>query len=92
VGIWRTSRSTSLRGHVAARERRLAPEPGPSPDVERSHADGLGGVPALTPLRRGKGSPDLEAIPALDHATTLPSVSVIVTVVLLKDAWMCASP
>ena len=30
--------------------------------------------------------------PALDHATTLPSVSVIVTVVLLNDAWMCASP
>ena len=30
--------------------------------------------------------------PALDHATTFPSGSVIVTVVLLKDAWMCASP
>ena len=30
--------------------------------------------------------------PALDQATTLPSVSVIVTVVLLNDAWMCASP
>jgi hypothetical protein len=29
--------------------------------------------------------------PALDQATTLPSVSVIVTVVLLNDAWMCAS-
>src|SRR4029079_7258217 len=29
--------------------------------------------------------------PALDHATTFPSPSVIVTVVLLKDAWMCAS-
>src|SRR5215468_8239391 len=30
--------------------------------------------------------------PALDHATTLPSVSVIVTVVLLNEAWICASP
>ena len=30
--------------------------------------------------------------PALDHATTLPSVSVIVTVVLLNEAWMCARP
>src|SRR5262245_30660740 len=30
--------------------------------------------------------------PALDQATTLPSVSVIVTTVLLNDAWMCASP
>src|SRR5437764_2816679 len=29
---------------------------------------------------------------ALDHATTLPSVSVIVPVVLLNEAWMCASP
>src|SRR5947208_175373 len=30
--------------------------------------------------------------PALDHATTFPSVSVIVTTVLLNDAWMCARP
>jgi len=42
------------------------------------------GVPLRDPL---KPMP-----PALDHATTLPSVSVIVTVVLLNDAWMCASP
>ena len=30
--------------------------------------------------------------PALDQAITLPSVSVIVTIVLLNDAWMCAKP
>src|SRR5262249_50545388 len=30
--------------------------------------------------------------PALDQATTFPSVSVIVTTVLLNDAWMCARP
>src|ERR1700676_2009104 len=42
------------------------------------------GVPLRDPL---KPMP-----PALDHATTLPSVSVIVTVVLLNDAWMCARP
>src|SRR5215510_13309116 len=42
------------------------------------------GVPLRDPL---KPMP-----PALDHATTLPSVSVIVTTVLLNDAWMCASP
>jgi hypothetical protein len=28
--------------------------------------------------------------PALDHATTAPSASVIVMMVLLNDAWMCA--
>ena len=30
--------------------------------------------------------------PALDHATTLPSVSAIVMSVLLNDAWMCTMP
>src|SRR4030095_778726 len=42
------------------------------------------GVPFRDPL---KPMP-----PALDQATTLPSVSVIVTTVLLNDAWMCANP
>ena len=42
------------------------------------------GVPLREPL---KPMP-----PALDHATTLPSVSVMVTVVLLNEAWMCARP
>ena len=40
------------------------------------------GVPLRDPL---KPMP-----PALDHAITLPSVSVIVTIVLLNEAWMCA--
>jgi hypothetical protein len=30
--------------------------------------------------------------PALDHESTLPDVSVIVTIVLLNDAWMWATP
>src|SRR4029079_7626341 len=42
------------------------------------------GVPLRDPL---KPMP-----PALDHATTFPSVSVIVTVVLLNEAWMWARP
>src|SRR5437016_12887980 len=42
------------------------------------------GVPLRDPL---KPMP-----PALDHATTLPSVSVIVTTVLLNEAWTCARP
>ena len=40
------------------------------------------GVPLREPL---KPTP-----PALDHAITFPSVSVIVIIVLLNDAWMCA--
>src|SRR5438128_1595775 len=42
------------------------------------------GVPLRDPLK--------PIPPALDHATTLPSVSVMVTTVLLNDAWMWASP
>src|SRR6476469_7287275 len=42
------------------------------------------GVPLRDPL---KPMP-----PALDQATTFPSVSVIVTTVLLKEACTCASP
>src|SRR4029079_1306020 len=42
------------------------------------------GVPLRDPLK--------PIPPALDQATTFPSVSVIVTVVLLNDAWMCARP
>ena len=40
------------------------------------------GVPLREPLK--------PIPPALDHATTAPSASVIVTIVLLNDAWMCA--
>src|SRR5215467_4278750 len=42
------------------------------------------GVPLRDPLK--------PIPPALDHATTFPSGSVMVTIVLLKDAWMCANP
>src|SRR4029450_5322106 len=42
------------------------------------------GVPFLDPL---KPMP-----PALDHAITCPSASVMVTMVLLNDAWMWAKP
>src|SRR5688572_28792544 len=42
------------------------------------------GVPLRDPL---KPMP-----PALDQATTLPSGSVMVMIVLLKEAWMCANP
>ena len=42
------------------------------------------GVPLRDPL---KPMP-----PALDHAITAPSGSVMVIVVLLNEAWMCAYP
>src|SRR5262245_5888928 len=42
------------------------------------------GVPLRDPLK--------PSVPALDQVTTLPSRSVMVTCVLLKDAWMCAMP
>ena len=42
------------------------------------------GVPLREPLK--------PIPPALDQATTAPSGSVIVMMVLLKEAWMCANP
>src|SRR3954467_5498935 len=42
------------------------------------------GVPLREPLK--------PSVPALDHVTTCPSPSVMVTCVLLKEAWMCAMP
>jgi hypothetical protein len=42
------------------------------------------GVPLREPLKPTE--------PALDHATTAPCGSVIATIVLLKVAWICATP
>src|SRR5258708_12905586 len=42
------------------------------------------GVPLREPLKPTE--------PALDHAITVPCWSVIVTIVLLNVAWMCATP
>src|SRR6266545_8226993 len=74
------------------------PEPGP---FTRTSSDRMPTVFAALPAFSAacvaaNGVPLREPLkpmpPALDHATTLPSVSVIVTVVLLNDAWMCARP
>src|SRR6266849_5514025 len=74
------------------------PEPGPLTRTSSERMPtALAALPALSaacvaangvPLR----DPLNPIPPALDQATTLPSVSVIVTTVLLNDAWMCASP
>src|SRR5438874_8077692 len=42
------------------------------------------GVPLREPLK--------PSVPALDQVTTFPSMSVMVTWVLLKEAWMWATP
>src|SRR5262245_1082668 len=89
-----TSRPTVCSARIADSR----PDPGP---LTRTSSDRMptvfAALPALSaacvaangvPLR----DPLKPIPPALDHATTLPSVSVIVTVVLLNDAWMCASP
>src|SRR5215469_1229978 len=99
-GIGVTSRIdfTSRPTVCSARMADSRPEPGPltrtSSDrmpiafaalpAESAACVAANGVPLRDPL---KPMP-----PALDHATTFPSVSVIVTVVLLNEACTCASP
>src|SRR6266550_3485376 len=99
-GIGVTSRIdfTSRPTVCSARMADSRPEPGP---FTRTSSDRiptvLAALPALSaacvaangvPLR----DPLKPMPPALDHATTFPSVSVIVTTVLLNDAPMCARP
>src|SRR5579871_294501 len=99
-GIGVTSRIdfTSNPTVCSARIADSRPEPGP---FTRTSSDRiptfLAALPALSaacvaangvPLR----DPLNPMPPALDQATTLPSVSVIVTTVLLNDAWICARP
>src|SRR5436189_3428025 len=89
-----TSRPTVCSARIADSR----PEPGP---LTRTSSDRMPTVFAALPALSAacvaaNGVPLREPLkpmpPALDHATTLPSVSVMVTVVLLNDAWMCASP
>src|SRR4051812_19821004 len=99
-GIGVTSRIdfTSSPTVCSARIADSRPEPGP---LTRTSSERMptpfAALPALSaacvaangvPLR----DPLKPMPPALDQATTLPSVSVMVTTVLLKEAWMCASP
>src|SRR5581483_91933 len=89
-----TSRPTVCSARIADSR----PEPGP---FTRASSDRIPTVFAALPAFSAacvaaNGVPLREPLnpmpPALDHATTLPSVSVIVTIVLLNEAWMCASP
>src|SRR4249920_4219294 len=95
-GIGVTSRIdfTSMPTVCRARIADSRPEPGPFTRTSSERMPTvLAALPALSaacvaangvPLR----DPLKPMPPALDHATTLPSVSVIVTTVLLKDAWI----
>jgi hypothetical protein len=64
---------------------------------QRAHPERLGGVARRDRRlgrreRRALARPLKPIPPALDHAITAPSGSVMVIVVLLKLAWMCAYP
>src|SRR6185295_12602964 len=99
-GIGVTSRMdfTSMPTVCSARIADSRPEPGP---FTRTSSERIPTVLAALPAFSAacvaaNGVPFREPLkpipPALDQATTLPSVSVIVTVVLLNDAWICANP
>src|SRR5256714_13689770 len=99
-GIGLTSRIDLTSGPTvcSARMADSRPEPGP---LTRTSSERMPTAFAALPAFSAacvaaNGVPLREPLnpmpPALDHATTLPSVSVIVTTVLLNDAWMCASP
>src|SRR6266851_5103027 len=99
-GIGVTSRIdfTSMPTVCSARMADSRPEPGPFTRTSSERMPtALAALPALSAACvAANGVPLREPLnpipPALDQATTLPSVSVIVTTVLLNDAWMCASP
>src|SRR6266571_3802272 len=99
-GIGVTSRiaRTSIPALVSARLAESRPAPGPFTLTSRVRIPAsrarlaavraaccaANGVPFREPLKPSD--------PALDQHTTLPSRSAIVTVVLLNDAWMWATP
>src|SRR5687768_1112782 len=99
-GIGVTSRidRTSRPAVCSARIADSRPEPGPLTSTSHERMPKVlaalvafsaawvaaNGVPLREPLK--------PIAPALDQATTFPSASVIVTSVLLNDAWMCTKP
>src|SRR5215471_1464374 len=99
-GIGVTSRiaRTSRPAVCSARMAESRPEPGPltltsSVRIPTSRAR----LPAVrAACWAAKGVPFRDPLkpraPALDQHTTLPSISEMVTVVLLNDAWICATP
>src|SRR6187200_1236640 len=99
-GIGVTSRIDFTSSPIVCSARIADSRPAPGP-LTRTSSDRMPNALAALPAAiaawvAANGVPLREPLkpiaPALDHATTFPSVSVIVTMVLLNDAWMCASP
>src|SRR5687767_4987677 len=95
-----TSRIDLISTPVACSARIADSRPLPGPLTRMSHErspDSLAAVAqAVAACCAAKGVPLREplkpSVPALDQVTTLPSWSVMVTWVLLKEAWMCTMP
>src|SRR5918999_3752298 len=95
-----TSRTPSTSRPAACRERMAVSRPDPGPLTNTSTF----WRPCSIPLRAQESAvtwaangvdlrdPLKPAEPALSHAITFPSLSVRVTIVLLKDVLMCACP
>src|SRR5207245_10686546 len=99
-GLAVTSRIAVISSPVACSERMAAsrPAPGPFPNtsiVFRPYSIALRAA-ASAAVWAAKGvllrEPLNPALPALDHDTTLPILSVRVTIVLLNVACTCATP
>src|SRR5262245_18001131 len=99
-GIGVTSRMAVISRPTACRERMAASRPAPGPLTNTSmdfspYSMALRAA-ASAAVWAAKGvdlrEPLNPALPALDQDTTLPVRSVMVTIVLLNVAWMCATP
>src|SRR5947207_6584311 len=99
-GIGVTSRMAVISRPTACNERMAASRPAPGPRTKTSiclSPNSIALRAAISAAVWAANGVDLReplkpALPALDHDTTLPILSVRVTIVLLKVAWMCATP
>src|SRR5688572_12918109 len=99
-GIGVTSRMALISRPTACSERMAASRPAPGPRTNTSICLSPNSIALRAAISAAvwaaKGvllrEPLKPALPALDHDTTLPVLSVRVTMVLLKVAWMWATP
>src|SRR3970040_2543101 len=95
-----TSRMDLISTPAACRARIADSRPLPGPltrmSIERSPCSRAEEAAVVAACWAAKGVPLRDPlnprVPALDHETTLPSRSVMVTIVLLKEACTCAMP
>src|SRR5262245_22265286 len=95
-GIGVTSRMAVISSPTACSDRMAASRPAPGPFTNTSIDFKPNSIALRAAVWAANGvllrEPLNPALPALDHDTTLPILSVSVTIVLLKVAWMCATP